>query len=236
MPAAVGFNNKSVNQNMLMSLPVREASGAVTLDYATPRREVGLVNTPTWTTLPSGLTVMEHDGVNQYLQCPAADTVDLNFITEDYSFLGWVNWVDTGMAEIVIGRYGVDLDGWEIYLELNGGVYYLTQRHHHAGVGVDRSGCYSTGWTTGTPWLLGITRVGGYPIHYRNGVPLTMVYDPVGGLFDPTTCARDLVIGTRFTKDANWYEGTWWNYRIVDGALSALDHMVVNELEKHRFN
>ena len=237
----VGFDKMSFNRDLRMYLPFREGVGAITHDYAKPHREVDLVNAPAWTTIASGLPVMAFDGVNQYLECDTLDTVDLDYTSEDYSIIGWVNWTDTGSSEIIIARYEVDDTppvtfgtGWETYFYNNAGVMYLSQRHHHWGGATDRTSAYSSGWTPGTPWLLGISRSGGYPIHYRNGVPLTTTCN--GGLLDPLTCARDLVIGTRFTKDSNWFSGWIGNLGVIGVALSARDHMNIFQLNKHWFN
>ncbi|GAG03281.1 unnamed protein product, partial [marine sediment metagenome] len=156
----VGFDNMTFNQAMRMYLPFREGVGAITHDWAKETREVDLINAPTWTNLASGLPVMALDGVNQYLECSAANTVDLDYTSEDYSIVGWVNWTDTGNSEIIIARYEVDETppvtfgtGWETYFYNNAGTFWLTQRHHHWGGAVDRSGAGSSGWTPGTPWL-----------------------------------------------------------------------------------
>ena len=228
-----GFDKMSVNQELLMSLPFREGVGAITQDYAKPLREVDLINAPAWTTIASGLGVLAFDGgvSNQYLECDTLETVDLNFTTGDYSIFGWVNWTDTALSEIIIARYELDVDGWELYFWNS----VLQLRHHHAGGATDRTGCHSWNWTPGTWWLLGISRSGAYPLMYRNGVPLTMGYS-VGGMLDPATCDQDLVIGTRFCKTADWYSGMMWNVRVAGRALSARDHMNIYQLEKHWFS
>lgn len=236
MPAAVGFNKMTFNQEMRMYLPFREGSGIITHDYAKETREIDLINAPTWTNLASGLPVMTLNGINEYMECDTLDTVDLDFTTGDYSIVCLVNWTDTGSSEIIVARYELDVDGWETYFYNNAGVFWLTQRHHHAGGAADRSGAGSSGWTPGTPWLLGISRSGGFPIHYRNGVPLTMFYDPAGGLLDPLTSNQDLVFGTRYTKDSDWFSGVIGVLGIAGVALTAEDHMNIYELNKHWWN
>jgi len=218
--AVSSYDKLSINTNILLDLPYNEGSGAITSDICKPHHTFNLVNAPTWTSLVSGRGVITFNGVNEYLYASAASTADLDFTTGDYSIGVWVNWTDIGRAEIVIGRYGVDLDGWEVYLELNGGVHYLTQRHHHSSLVPARTGCYSVGWATGTWYLLGISRSGAFPVHYRDGVALGMTYG-VGGLSDPDTCNRDMVIGTRFTKNDNWYQNMMWRPRVWSRALSA---------------
>ena len=179
---------------------------------------------PAWVQVPSGVWVLEYDGTADYMDAAAADTTQMDIVTREYTILCWLNWVDTGQAEILIGRYHLDNDGWEIYLDETAGVYYLTQRHHHAGTIVDthpRSASYSVGWTPETTYFLAIVFQGNGTdcLHYRNGVALA-VTSSTGGIRNPESCNQDLVFGIRFCKTANWYEG--WHSPIVmyDYALS----------------
>lgn len=224
------YDSRNIYDGILLDLPVREGVGTITKDLAKPHHPVSLVGAPTWATLPTGLGVLSLNGVNQYLECLAADCADLDFTASDYSIGCWINWTDTGTSEIIVGRYRLDVSGWEIYLTNSGAAFYLTERHHHAGGPSVRTACYSAGWTPGTTWFMGISRVaGGEGLHYRNGVPLTMT---TGGLLDPETCAQDLVIGARFTKNSTFYKNWWYRLRIWPKALTANDWKTLYELEK----
>lgn len=176
------------------------------------------------------------DGV--YLDCAAANCVDLNFTTGDFSIGVWINWDSTGgWSEIIIGRYEVNVSGWEVYLDISAGRNTVSQRHSHASLAPNtNSNCFSTGWTPGVWAFLGISRISGdlYPVHYRNGVALTMAYE-TSGMLDPDTCSQDLVIGCRYTKDANWYRGPMWRPRLWDRALTALDWLNIFEAERDYF-
>ena len=198
------------------------------LDFPSPGG-IGLLN---FVTVGGGGT----DGV--YIDCPAADCVDLNFTIGDFSIGCWIKWDSTGgWSEIIIGRYEVNVSGWEVYLNTSGGLNTVSQRHSHNSLAPNtNSNCYSTGWIPGTWAFLGISRIGGnlYPVHYRNGVALTMVYE-ASGMFDLDTCNRDLVIGCRFTKDANWYRGGMWRPRIWNRPLSALEWLNIFERERDFF-
>lgn len=232
----IGYDNLAINHQILLDLPFREATGAITHDMAKPHHPFTLVNAPTWTTLPSGLMVLDFSGVDEYLESAALDTIDLNFTDGDYSIGAWINWIDTGFSEIVIGRYRLDTDGWEIYLyEPNNS---LNQRHHHSLTIPNenpRSACYSVGWFPGTWYLMGISRSGNTGIHYRNGVALDMIYDPVSGLIDPESNDDDLVVGIRFTKDINEYKGKMWRPRVWNRALGAEEWAQIFDYEKHWF-
>lgn len=237
------YDKLGFNEDILLDLPFREGVGAITRDVAKPHHPVTLVNTPTWTALPSGLMVLNLNGINEYLQCLGASCADLNFTIGDYSAGAWINWTDTGQSLIVMGRYRIDStpttisDGWEIYLDESGGRNTVSERHSHLSLAPNtNSNCYSVGWTPGTWWLLGISRIGGnlYPVHYRNGVALDMTYE-ASGMLDPDTSIQDLVIGCRWSKDANWYKTMMWRPRVWGRALSAEDWMNIYQLEKGWF-
>ena len=245
------FDKLAVNHRLLLSLPFREGSGVITHDVARPHHLL-TQNDPgigvfTWENIASGCPYLDFfrggggatEGV--YLDCPAADTVDLDFTTDDYSVVCWVNHRATGHfnPQILVGRYGVDLDGWEVYLESDTGigVDYLEHRHHHSSLGAGnlRDGCFSVGWTPASGWsLLGISRSGLYPQHYRNGLPLEMTYGD-DGMRDPDTCNRDLVIGARFTKDQDWLDAGIWGMRLWDRELSKEENRFIWNREKHWF-
>lgn len=247
------YDSISINENILLDLPFREGVGTITQDVAKPHHPLTMYDPGggsfVWGNEASGCPTLEFVAVGRgdtdgvYLSCPAADTVDLDFTAGDYSIACWIKWTDIGDSSIIIGRYWITApstfeDGWEIYLDESAGRNTVSQRHSHASLAPNtNSNCYSVGWTPGTWYLLGISRTGGnlYPIHYRNGVPLTMAYS-AAGMLDPDTCNRDLVIGTRCTKDANWFWGKHGKaLRVWGRALSADEHKYIYELERGQF-
>lgn len=187
----------------------------------------------TQATLASGLGVLEFNGLSEYLELASADCADLDFISGDYSIGCWINWASGNPSQIVIGRYELNVGGWEVYLFDPG--MTLTLRHHHAATLVDgnpRSACWSAGWDFDTWCLMGISRTGGgNAIHYRNGVALTTT----GDLVNPETCSQDLVAGARYTKDANYFKNKLWRPRAWGRALSAEEWAQLFEYEKHWF-
>lgn len=232
-----GYDKLPVNYQQALALTFEEGAGVATYDRAKAHRpEITLVGAPTWTQIaPSEKTVLDFNGINEYLECPGADTPDLDF-TDDYSLVGWVNWTDTTRSEMVLARYELDATGWEVYLTVQPGpIYYLTQRHHHASLGGGnlRDGCFSEGWTLSQWHLMGISRAGLYPVHFRNGAPLEMTYD-VNGMRDPDACARDLV-NCRFTKDDNFYQNQVVDLRLWPRALTVFEHQVIFLTERHLF-
>lgn len=252
---ARGYDKLSLDYDMLLALPFREGTGVVTRDVAMPHHKLTLndlgLGSFTWSQLVTGCPYLEFttvgfgptDGV--YLDCPAADTVDLDFTSGPYSIIVWVKHDVVGhqKPKIVVGRYVIDDGillnnvGWEVYLETNG-PHYLELRYHHGSLGPDddrRDGCYSTGWEPGGWELLGITRSGLYPKHYRNAVELEVTYEATG-MRDPDTADQDLVIGARFTKNADWYDGGMENLRILGREVSKEEMQFIFEMERHWYN
>jgi len=215
------------HQSILLDLPFQEGIGTVTRDLSEPHhKDILLINTPTWETLASGLGVLAFDNTtNEYIELDHAACVDFDFIAGDYSLGCWFRWEDTATSLNVMGRYELDVSGWEVYLFGGlGGQNYLTSRHHHAGTlvppiaGNPRSACYSENWSPLTWWFMGISRIGGGEAqHYRNGIAVEMT---TGGLVDPETCAQDLVMGARWTKNADFFKGKRYRPRIWNRALS----------------
>jgi len=241
----VGFDNLAINNGLLLGLPFREGSGLVTYDYARPKR-VLTQNIPgagsfSWGNEATGIPYLEFTpvaGVGVYLECPAADTADLDFTTGDYSIGGWINWTaGTAQSQIVIGRYGTDIDGWDCYL--NSVSSSLSQRHSHNSLAPNtNSQCFSAGWIPSTGWhMFGISRLGAslYPLHYRDAVPLVMSYEATG-MLDPDTCNRNVVMGVRaITLGNNWYYGKMWNIRVWNRALSQEEWQFIYHQEGHWF-
>lgn len=238
------FDKLAINNSLLLGVPFREGTGMVTRDEARLHRELTMVDPGggsfSWGNLVSGIPYLDFvtgGGSGVYIECPAADTGDMDFTNDDYSVGGWINWQWNGTSSIIMGRYGVSLDGWELYLDISGGLNTVSQRHHHVSLAPNTySSCYSTGWTQSEWFLLGVSREAAslYPVHYRNAVPLQMTYEATG-MLDPDTCNRDLVIGCRYTKDANWYLNMMWNMRVWNRTLTEADWKFIFLREGHWF-
>lgn len=241
------YDKLGLNEDILLDLPFREGIGVITHDVAKPHHLFTLRDPGggsfTWTTLPSGLMVPVFaavgggltDGV--YMDCPGADTADLDFTNGDYSLGGWINWDSTGgTSQYIIGRGAVAVGGWDIYLDISSGRNTLSHRHHHAGINGNSSNSYSEGFTPGTTAFFGISRTGGdlYPKHYRNGVEIGVTYE-ASGMLDPATSNADVVIGARDTKDAYWYRNWMRGIRAWGRALTADDWMNAYQIEKRWF-
>lgn len=232
-----GFDKLDLNYGLVLDLPFNEGfggNGTLTRDISPAHHEITMTIAPTWTQWPlSNITYLQYNGA-QYLEGAAANTADLDFTTGDYSFASWVYIFNSAVAQILMGRYALDTDGWEIYFEdqlIHG---YLQLRHHHASLAPNvRDGCYSEGWFSG--WcLMGMSRRDAYPTHFRNGRPLEMTYE-AGGLADPDSANRDLVIGVRFTKNANYSTSGMKHLRAWDRYLEEEDHRAIFETERFKY-
>ncbi len=217
------YDSISYNRRMLLDLPFREGIGIITQDVAKPHHPVTLVGTPTWTALASGKMALTLGGFGSgdYGQCLNADCADLGFTTSDFSVGGWFTWEDTVEdSQILIGRYEVSVGGWEVYLTEVGALRYLTLRLHHAGGATVRTAAYSLGWAYSTLAHFGISKIGNTAYFYRNGEPVTTVSDT---LIDPESTTKDMVIGIRYSKDANYLSGRLPRLIVAGEALTAED-------------
>jgi hypothetical protein len=220
-----------LNRGLLLSLPFREGTGAVlTHDEAKPHHPISLIHAPVWTKLASGLMVLELDGANDYLECQAADSVDLDFTAGDFSLACWINPDDLSGTGIIMGRYELDVSGWEWYM---GSGTHLSLRANHGGVPA-RTSADGTSLVNAVWQLVGVSRSGLYPLMYQNGQAMAMTYS-AGGMLDPVTSPEDLVIGVRYTKNAAHFNGKKWNPRIWGRALAAAEWAEMFEQERHLF-
>lgn len=217
------YDNLSYNRRMLLDLPFREGVGVITQDIAKPHHPVTLVGAPSWTALPSGKMALELGGwgSGDYAQCLNADCIDLGFTSSDFSIGGWFTWEDTVEdSQILIARYELSVGGWEVYLTEVGALRYLTLRLHHAGGATARTAAYSLGWAYNTLAHFGISKIGNTCYMSRNGVAVATVSD---ALIDPEATTQDLVIGIRYSKDANYLKGLIGRLVVAEEGLTAED-------------
>jgi len=195
-------------------------------DHSRWHHDVTLHNV-TWTQGHTGVWIPLFNGTSAYMDATHASTEAMGItggLLEGYTIMGWCQWIDTSQSEIIIARYELDVGGWELYLTENAGVYYLTQRHHHAGTIVDthpRSATNSVGWIPETSYFFTVVFQGNGMecLHYRNGVVLATT-SSTGNVRDFESTTQDLVIGTRFTTDANWYESEMGGLRMFNYIMS----------------
>jgi hypothetical protein len=220
-----------LNDNLLLSLPFREGTGSVlTHDEAKPHHLVTQIHAPVWTTLPSGLQVLDFDGAFDYLECQGADCADLDFTAGDFSLACWICPDDLSGTGIVMGRYELDVSGWEWYV---GSGTHLSLRANHGGAPT-RTSADGTSLVNAVWQLVGVSRSGLYPLMYQNGQAMAMTYS-AGGMQNPAACGEDLVIGVRFTKNAAHFNGKMSAPRIWGRSLAASEWAEMFEQERHLF-
>lgn len=230
MVMARSLDKDTLGHGLLLSLPFSEGVGTATVkDIARPHHLVSQANSPAWTQLPSGQPVMSFNGVNEYLSATGASTADLDFVAGDFSIAMWAYIEDMSSAMILAGRYELDVSGWELYT-FN---YYLNLRISTGGADPSVS-CYGKTYNPDTWMLLGLSRAGAYPRFWRDGREMEATYE-TGGIPNPTTSAQDLVIGVRYSKNANYLNGKLGGLRIWNRALEPYEHRRIYDEERHLY-
>lgn len=210
---------------LVFSLPMREGTGtAVVADVARPHHPVTQVHAPVWTQLPSGIWVMDFDGTNDYLQCPAASSVDLNFTGGDFSAAVWA--YKDAQAGCLFCRGIQNGDGW-ILSSGNSQPFMETCQ-----VGT-RQSSYGPVFSLSTWALISFSRSGTSVRLYHNGWDGTST---AGVHTNPLTSARNLYIGEYNTLGVVPFNGRLWNPRIWGRALSPAEHRQLFLRERHLFN
>lgn len=237
---SVHYDSLAINRNMAIDLPFREGVGVPTHSIARTKPYVQMVGAPApWSTLDSNLPFLTFSGVNEYLWASAADTLNMDFTSDDYSLGGWFR-IDSGGPDdkTLMCRFLLNNNGWELYHYTNN---ILTLRHHHAATlvgGNPRSSAFSRNWAFGAWYYMGISRSGGEVQFWRgdiNGFSAVATTIAVGGIVDPETCAQNFFIGTD-TTGSNDYKGGLWRPRSwFDRYITEIEHQQIWEKEVEWF-
>jgi len=231
------YDSLGLKQDIVMDLSWLEGRAEITHDESKTGFTAALHNGVLWRALAASRHGLNfHEAMSRYIDAPVADTAALDFTATDYSLVVWIDprhWLDDDM--LVMGRYAVNLRGWELYHNTSqGGI--ITLRHHHPGVPT-RSACYSLGWPNNiaTMRLFGVSRIMGQAQHYRDGQQVQTICS-AGGLLDPAANAvNDLTIGCRFSKDDHFWTGMMHRPRAWTRALGPHEHRAIFELERDWF-
>jgi len=222
---SVHYDSLAINRNMALDLPFREGAGTITHSLAKTHPLVTIVDVGgVWTTLDSHLSYLTLTGAADYLWASAADTLNLDFTSEDYSIGCWFR-ADAGEDDnkTLISRFVVSDNGWEIYHYTN---LILTLRHHAGTPAAPiRTGAHCGGWAYNKWWFMGVSRHGDAAQFWRgdiNGFAVISTTVSAGGLIDPETCAVNLNIGRSPANENHWNGGIWrpriWFQRYITGA------------------
>jgi len=165
------------------------------------------------------------------LECPAADSADLDFTNEDFTLIAWVYNVGPGGSDMIMCQNVVDGCGWEFYVADTAYGGTLALRTNQAG---SRTSISALGAFISSTWvLIGVTREGATGQFYVQGQPV----DTSGGLLDPVSCAgaQPLRIGCRCGILGNFWAGNIAFPRIWDRKLSESGFEQIFEVERHWF-
>ena len=236
----LSFDKLALNHQVLLALPFEEGIRLVTHDNAKPHHILTLTGTPpTWNSLPSGLPYISFDGAADYLQCPAADSVDLDF-TGDFSLAAWVNPNYTGSAMVIMCRNATDVCGWCMWLYNNPTHGPILSLRTNQGAPGDHCECWGGNFPGGVWQLAGYSRsqAGASAICYKNGVALVTHPDPAG-MLDPVAGAKKLLIGVQDGEASNFFKGGIaggpCGPRAWDRELSPSEWKEMFEQERHWF-
>lgn len=225
---AVGFDEYEVNRQLLLSLTFEEMTGLRTYDRARPDHALTLNGVPIWSSLANGLPYLDFNEANpDYLVCPAVDTADLDFTTEDFSMVAWVNAdIFGGIYRTIMCRGVPPADGWAFYLS-TGSICLWT----NAGL-TQQWSCSTAGMVIGTWYLVGATRSGTSVRTYVQGVDATEI---AGTHADLASANRGLYIGSLDGGIGNRFDGKMWNPRIWGRTLAPWEMMELFMAERHWF-
>ena len=228
------YDTIPLNREIQLDLSMLEATGLITHDESLNHSMATLHGTflnPFWLQTTPGTYGLNMNWIyptfdsEHFLDIPAADCVNLDFTTTDYSLAMWFNWTDTGLSQVMMGKYVVDSRGWEAYVTKIGAAESITVRHHHGGT---RTATYSLGWVVSEWHLWSYSRIGANAYHYRDGEPIATIGGP---LQDPnSTIADDFRIGCRYSENANWFKGRFHRPRAWSRALIADEHRLLFRL------
>jgi len=226
---SIGYDKLSLNHQLLLGLTFEEMTGVITHDRAKPVHLCTLTGVPTWNSLGNGLPYLDYNrGTPDYLDCPAADTGDLDFTTEDFSGVIWVSPDDVGNTKYLMCRGVQGTGGWSFLLFFDG-IWLLT---HQVAATQDSNSLLII---TATEWsLCGFTRIGGSVRIFWNGQDRTTT---VGAHVEPDAVNLDLNVGINNDKASDAFDGRMaggpCGPRIWGRALAAWEHLEIFNMERH---
>lgn len=214
----VSFDKLPKNLNLALYLPFADAdetpaAGDLTHDFAKPIDPTTLAReqwhtftlaggTIAWSNLVTGQPYLEFTRATpDYLSCVAANSNDLDFLTEDFSGGMWIypDAVAGATSYYLFSRGLVSVDGWAFYFTAD--VLTFETNQTPAATQVTTSAAAkiaAAGW-----YLVGFSRDGAATRIYVNGVDVTSV---AGNHVNPTTAPRVCYIGADDTP-GNGFDG-----------------------------
>jgi hypothetical protein len=229
----LGYNKHPINHQALLDLSMEEVVGAAgdyIYDRARPHHDCVLNGaTIGWTLLPSGLYVMDFtSGTPDWIDCPAADTADLDFTIGDFSLGAWINLDDLSANRMIMCRGLLDTDGWHCAVLMDGSIVLYTNQ-----AGASQGSLSSVGLiVVGTSYLVGFSRHGASVRAFINGLDVT---ETIGTHVHPLTANRELHIGIYDNETGSPWEGQMWRPRIWDRYVDEWEWLELFNMERHWF-
>lgn len=234
-----GFDKEAINSQLLFGLTLEEMIGgnlAVIHDRAKPHHTCTLHGaTIGWGSLASGIPYLDLTAITpDWVDCPAADTADLNFIAGDFSLIAWINIDSLAIFRQVLMR-GSSANaaadgGWDFYIRDTGALRIATWQAW----GVEQTSATPAAViTTGIWYLIGATRSGASIRLYVNGLDLTSI---IGVHVNPASVNLKLHIGIDNVEVNNPLDGKLALPRIWGRKLSAEEMHEIWDRERVLFN
>lgn len=232
---SIGYDKYSINHQLLVNMALEEASvgaGPLTHDLAKPHHTFTLTG-GSWNNLVSGLLYLDLNGAGDYLQCPAADSADINFTTEDISIVMWINTPGSATVQILMCQGHTDVDGWNFFVFTTNLSFRLNQGGAHTDISAVAALTYNA-WQ-----MVAVTRNGASGQFYVNGVPVATLLGT--GLTDAVSCAagNKLLVGTDDGEATYFLEGyiagSGIGPRIWNRELSTTEIARIFATERHWF-
>jgi hypothetical protein len=221
----IGYDRVKENLRLLLDLQMTEGLNTSVQDYSKAVHRFALNGPPAWTPLANGLMTLDFNPVTpDYLLCSGADTADLDFTTEDFTALAWIEPDALGNRNIM--TRGLTLtDGWMLWLNATGGLVLSTCQ-----AGVDQHTIGSDVIAINTWAMVAAVRIGAAVNIFVNGEDVTLT---PGVHIDPLTSARGLYIGSTDAAAAGWWDGAMWRSRIWGRALPVAELKAAFEKERY---
>jgi len=228
----IGYDKLPINHGILLDLTFEEMIRLLAHDRAKPHHIHTLHGTPTWSSLANGLPYLNFNSMHpDWLDCPAADTVDLDFTSGDFSIALWLYTpMPPGVPGMIMGRGEVVADGW--YMIQTDGVLMFATSQAGAVQTTD-----SVIFLDALEWrLVGVSRSGASARIFGNGEDITLT--PATHI-DPRTSNRELHIGISDNEIGAPLHGKIaggpCGPRIWGRKLEALEMRQIFEQERHWF-
>jgi hypothetical protein len=179
----------------------------------------------TWGAVASGLPYLLMDGATEFVECHAADSVDLNFTTQDITMVVWIYDHMSGGVQEILNQGVVNVDGWQFFTFGTNLSFRLNQAAGHTDISAVAAYSANT-WT-----CVGVTRTGNTGQFYVNGVPVTTIGG--GTLVDAVSCAggNKLLLGVKDSEGSEHWNGMIaggtcgpriWNRSLTSAEMAAL--------------